>query len=158
MEPGPCSSGLARWVGSKSSGKTWGRSGWKAKAGRGLRIRRGLKLPHGGPARLAWPRHSGPNSLSWAKANADTVYYTRRGSFKTSDMPPHFSLLAKSGADDLTGNLVWVAIEPLRIGNELPHNTSPNFEALFRGTGNRQGIAEGHNTAQNFGIFTKFEA
>ena len=71
------------------------------------------------------------------------MYYTRRDSFKTSDMPPHFSLLANSAADDLTSNLVWVAIEPLGIGNELPHNTSPNFEALFRATGNRQGIAEG---------------
>ena len=110
------------------------------------------------PCEAGWLRHSGPNSLSWAKANADTVYYTRHDSFKTSDMPPHFSLLANSGADDLTSNLVWAAIEPLRIGNELPHNTSPNFEALFRGTCNRQGIAEGHNTAQNFRIFTKFEA
>lgn len=124
-------------------------------AARGLSIRRGLKLPHGGPARLDGPRHSGPNSLSWAKANADTVYYTRRDSFKTSEIPPHFSLLANSAADDLTSNLVWVAIEPLGIGNELPHNTSPNFEALFRATCNRQGIAEGHNRAQNFRIFTK---
>ena len=110
------------------------------------------------PCEAGWPRHSGPNSLSWAKANADTVYYTRRDSFKTSDMLPHFSLLANSAADYLTSTPVWVAIEPLGIGNELPHNTSPNFEALFRGTGNRQGIAEGHNTAQNFRIFTKFEA
>ena len=72
-------------------------------------------------------------------------------------MPSYFSQLANSASDGLTSNLVWVAIEALRIGNELPHNTSPNFEAPFRATGNRQWIAEGHNTAQNFGIFTKFE-
>ena len=71
-------------------------------------------------------------------------------------MPSYFSQLANSASDGLTSNLVWVAIEALRIGNELPHNTSPNFEAPFRATGNRQGDRRGPQHGSKFSLFSQY--
>ena len=146
---------MAAAVGSKSSAKTWGRSGWQAGASAFGGGRSCLtEALRGWMAPPLWAQQP---QLGQGQRRHSVLHQTRQlqDQRHASSLA---SLLANSAADDLTSNLVWVAIEPLRIGNELPHNTSPNFEALFRGTGNRQGIAEGHNTARNFRIFTKFEA